>query len=163
MSTTRWGFRFLTRRRATGRCVRRSSCVGRCGTRTLRATAEYADRWNVPGGDPSDYATKLDVLFDHCEDLGTNYDAIGKTIGNWTVLRGTTEAAHAAYEELTGLTEDGPMSREEYRGMIGTPAEACELLSEFADVGLDTFVVMVPGNDQRTRELFADEVMPEFA
>ncbi|AUV84245.1 LLM class F420-dependent oxidoreductase (plasmid) [Salinigranum rubrum] len=130
---------------------------------TLRATAEYADRWNVPDGDPKEYAAKLDVLAGHCDELGTDYDAIEKTIGNWTVLRETTDEAHDAYEELFGLTEDEPTPRSEYRGVVGTPAEAYELLSKFETIGLDTFVAIVPGNDRRTRELFVDEVMPNFA
>lgn len=129
---------------------------------TLRATAEYADRWNVPGGDPDGYAAKLDVLVDHCDELGTDYDSIEKTIGNWTILRESTDEAHEVYEELFGLIGDEPAPRDEYRGVVGTPSEACEILSEFADVGLDTFVAMVPGNDLRTRELLADDVMPEF-
>ena len=130
---------------------------------TLRAAAEYADRWNVPSGDPDTYAGKLDVLEAHCEDLGTDYDAIEKTIGNRVVLRETTEAAHDAYETLMGETEGEPTPRDEHRGAVGTPAEACALLDEFADVGLDAFFAMVPGNDRRTRELFVDEVLHEFS
>ena len=130
---------------------------------TLRATAEYADRWNVPSGDPETYADKLAVLEGHCEDLGTDYDAIEKTVGNRTVLRESTAEAHAAYEDLMETTEAGPTAREEGRGAVGTPTEVSERLAAFADVGVDTFLAMVPGNDRRTRELFVDEVMPAFA
>lgn len=138
--------------------------VGGAGEQlTLRATAEYADRWNVPFGDPETYAGKLDVLEGHCEDLGTEYDAIEKTVANWTVVRETTEAAHDAYEELVGRTEEGPTPRDEDRGAVGTPAEVCDRLAAFDDAGLDTFVVMTPLNDRRTNELFVDEVLPEFA
>lgn len=129
---------------------------------TLRATAEYADRWNVPSGDPETYADKLDVLADHCADLGTDYDAIEKTIGNRTVVRESTEAAHEAYEDLMEAAEDEPTPRDEDRGAVGTPAEVRERIAAFADVGVDTFLVMVPSNDRRTRELFVDEVMPAF-
>ncbi|WP_225335015.1 TIGR03560 family F420-dependent LLM class oxidoreductase [Halomicrobium urmianum] len=129
---------------------------------TLRATAEYADRWNIPSGNPETYAGKLDVLREHCVDLGRDYEEITKTIANRTVLRESTEAAHDAYESLIAETEEGATPRDEYRGVVGTPAEARDLLAEFADVGLDTFVAMPPLNDRRTCELFVDEVMPAF-
>lgn len=130
---------------------------------TLRATAEYADRWNVPGGDPDEYAAKLEVLAEHCADFDRDFEAIEKTLGNTTVIREETDAAHDAYEELTARTESEPTPRDEFRGAVGTPAEVADLLAEFEDVGVDTFLLMVPGNDQRTLELFVDEVMSEVA
>ncbi|MFB6075027.1 MAG: LLM class flavin-dependent oxidoreductase [Haloarculaceae archaeon] len=130
---------------------------------TLRATAEYADRWNVPSGDPETYAGKLDVLREHCADLGRDYDAVEKTLALTTVLRESSEAAHDAYEDLAGETERGAVPREEFRGAVGTPAEARDLLAEYEDVGVETYMVMAPCNDRRTRELFVDEVMPAFA
>jgi alkanesulfonate monooxygenase SsuD/methylene tetrahydromethanopterin reductase-like flavin-dependent oxidoreductase (luciferase family) len=126
---------------------------------TLRATSEYADRWNIPSGDPGRFAGKLDVLRDHCEEMGTDYDAITKTVGNTTVLRETTEAAHEAYEDLQSETEDGPTPRGEDRGVVGTPAEAAERIEAFGGAGADQFILMVPLNDRRTVELFVDEVM----
>jgi F420-dependent oxidoreductase-like protein len=130
---------------------------------TLRATAEYADRWNVPSGDPETYAGKLDVLREHCEELGTDYDAIEKTIGNTIVIREETEAAHEAYEDLLGRTEMGPTPRDEGRGTVGSPAEVAERIEAFGEVGVDTFMLMVPANDQRTVELFVDEVKESVA
>ncbi|MFB6139149.1 MAG: TIGR03560 family F420-dependent LLM class oxidoreductase [Halosimplex sp.] len=126
---------------------------------TLRATAEYADRWNVPSGDPETYAHKLAVLREHCADLGTDYDAITKTVGNRVVIRESSEDAHEVYEELTSRTEAGPTPREEDRGAVGSPAEVAARLERFDEVGVDTFTLMVPANDRRTVELFVDEVM----
>jgi len=126
---------------------------------TLRATAEYADRWNLPSGDPETIAGKLDVLEGHCEEQGTDYDAITKTVGNRTVIREDAAEAHAVYEDLTEHTETGPTPREEDRGAVGTPAEVAERLAGFDDIGVDTFMLMVPDNDRRTVELFVDEVM----
>ncbi len=126
---------------------------------TLRATAEYADRWNVPSGDPDAIDHKLDVLEGHCEDLGTDDDAITKTVGNRTVIRESSEDAHETYEELMARTEEGPTPREEGRGTVGSPAEVAHRLERFDEVGVDTFMLMVPSNDRRTVELFVDEVM----
>lgn len=130
---------------------------------TLRAVAEYADRWNVPSGDPETYAHKLDVIADHCADFGRDPDAIEKTLALDTVIRDTTEAAHQAYEDLLAETENGPAGRDEHRGAVGTPAEVVEHIEEYEAVGLDTYILMAPLNDGETIERFVDEVMPAFA
>src|SRR5437660_9734016 len=46
-------------------------CIGGGGERrTLRAVARFAQHWNMPGGGPDVFAQKLDVLHQHCADLG---------------------------------------------------------------------------------------------
>ena len=55
--------------------------VGGSGeTKTLRLVAQYADACNVFGGEPDEVRHKLDVLRGHCDDVGTDYDAIEKTM-----------------------------------------------------------------------------------
>ena len=48
--------------------------------KTLRMVAQYADACNIFGGDPADIEHKLSVLRGHCDTLGTDYDAIEKTM-----------------------------------------------------------------------------------
>jgi F420-dependent oxidoreductase-like protein len=38
--------------------------------RTLRIAAQWADQWNLPGGDPERLERKLEVLHGHCADVG---------------------------------------------------------------------------------------------
>ncbi|MBJ20715.1 MAG: LLM class F420-dependent oxidoreductase [bacterium] len=38
--------------------------------RTLRIAARFADDWNFPGGTPEQFAHKIDVLHEHCTDVG---------------------------------------------------------------------------------------------
>lgn len=128
---------------------------------TLRAVAEYADRWNFGSGTPGEFTAKEEVLQDHCEDFDRDPDEITKTLGNDLLLRESTENAHDAYEELLSETERGPTPRDEFRGLVGTPAEAVELIADFEDVGVDTLIAKVPKNDERTVELFIDEVLPQ--
>ena len=55
--------------------------IGGSGERkTLRLVAQYADACNLFGVAPETVAHKLDVLRGHCDDLGTDYDAIEKSI-----------------------------------------------------------------------------------
>jgi len=130
---------------------------------TLRVTAEYADRWNLPGSDPETYEHKLDVLSDHCENADRDDDDIEKTITLRTLIRDTTEQAHDAYDDLLEDSEHGPGSREEFRGLVGTPSEVAEIVETYADLGVDTLQIEPPKNDRESTERFIDEVMPEFA
>jgi F420-dependent oxidoreductase-like protein len=47
--------------------------------KTLRLVAKYAQACNLFATTPEEVTHKLDVLRGHCEDEGTNYDAIRKT------------------------------------------------------------------------------------
>lgn len=48
--------------------------------KTLRMVAQYADACNIFGDTPEAVGHKLDVLRGHCDRLGTDYDAIEKTM-----------------------------------------------------------------------------------
>ncbi len=55
--------------------------IGGSGERkTLRLVARYAQACNLFGEAPDVVAHKLDVLRGHCDDAGTDYDAIEKTM-----------------------------------------------------------------------------------
>ena len=129
---------------------------------TLRATAEYADRWNIPGRDPETYEHKLDVLRDHCADFDRDYDEIEKTVTLTTLLRDSAEAAHEDYEAIMAESENGPTPREEFRGLVGTPSEAAELVETYRDLGVDTLQIQPAKNDRESTLKFIDEVLPEF-
>jgi F420-dependent oxidoreductase-like protein len=48
--------------------------------KTLRLVAQYADACNLFGSSPAEVGHKLNVLRDHCEDVGRDYAAIRKTV-----------------------------------------------------------------------------------
>jgi F420-dependent oxidoreductase-like protein len=48
--------------------------------KTLRLVARYADACNLFGSSPEDVARKLDVLREHCDAEGRDYDSITKTV-----------------------------------------------------------------------------------
>ena len=130
---------------------------------TLRATAEHADAWNVPGSDPDTYAHKLDVLEGHCAEFDRACDDVEKTVTLSALIRDSTESAHSDYEALLAESEDGPKAREEFRGLVGTESEVAELVAEYRDLGVDTLQIQPVKNDRETTERFVDGVMPEFA
>jgi len=55
--------------------------IGGSGERkTLRLVAQYGDATNIIGADPDEVAHKLDVLREHCDAVGRDYDSIEKTL-----------------------------------------------------------------------------------
>jgi alkanesulfonate monooxygenase SsuD/methylene tetrahydromethanopterin reductase-like flavin-dependent oxidoreductase (luciferase family) len=137
--------------------------VGGAGEQlTLRLVAHHADRWNYTTAPPDDLEHKLSVLEDHCERYDRPLEDVEITFTCETLLRATTEAAHDDYERLASETENGPTPRDGFRGLVGTPAEAAELVETYRDLGVDTFQIQPVKNDRQSVELFVDEVQPQF-
>lgn len=126
---------------------------------TLRVVAEYADRWNTVGRSPDVYAEKLAVLREHCETVGRDPEELVLTATLPALIRGSSEAAHDAYEARTADAPRDPPSRDEFRGLVGTPEEAAELVDAYAELGVASLQIMPPQNDRETVERFADQVM----
>jgi len=127
---------------------------------TLKAVADLADRWNLPGGSPETFAHKSEVLAGHCETFGREFDDIERTVLQTAVVRETTDAAHEAYERLRSETAVAPPPRDEYRGLVGTPAEVTETLAQFADLGAEMVMLRAERNDPETIDALLDEVVP---
>lgn len=72
--------------------------------RTLRLVARYGDACNLFASSTEEVAHKLDVLRRHCDDLGTDYDRIRKT-----VLAGSPDpTAHDDFvRQMAGYAELG--------------------------------------------------------
>ena len=115
--------------------------IGGSGPRkTLRTTAAYADLWNAYG-QPDAIAASDAVLRAHCQDLGRDEGEIARTVTQDAVIRETTEAARAVYDELAaihGLEEKtGAESGARYVIMTGPPADIAERLRDYEAVGVN--------------------------
>jgi F420-dependent oxidoreductase-like protein len=79
--------------------------------KTLRLVAQYADACNLfasaRAGGPAAVGAKLDVLRAHCERLGRDYDAIGKTILYVNALVPGPDAGEQFADEMTGYLDLG--------------------------------------------------------
>ncbi len=63
-------------------------CIGGQGERrTLRAVARHADHWNAPALDAETFKRKLEVLHQHCADVGRDPSTI--TVSNLLIYDGT--------------------------------------------------------------------------
>lgn len=116
--------------------------VGGGGERkTLRLVAQYADACNLGMRLERDVLQhKLDVLREHCEQVGRPYEQIEKTISGPLLI-----------------TRDG-------RNGTKTPAEAIEHFAELAAMGFDQAIFNMPEFYQaEIFDLLATEVIPEVA
>ncbi len=75
--------------------------------KTLRLVAQYADSCNIFAGDPAAAAHKLNVLRQHCADVGRDYDEIEKTAQIRYNLGANGENVQQMIEELHALSELG--------------------------------------------------------
>ena len=75
--------------------------------KTLLLVAKYADSCNINVLDPALAAHKLDVLRQHCADVGRNYDEIEKTAQTRYDLGPNGENVQRTIENLHALSELG--------------------------------------------------------
>ena len=129
---------------------------------TLKAVADVADRWNVPGVSPEVFEEKSEVLADRCETFGTSFEDIERSVFQTAVVRDSTEAAHDAYERLHDRLAVDPTPRDEYRGLVGTPTEVCDRIETFEDAGADMVMLAGQCNDPETVDSLVDDVVPEL-
>lgn len=123
---------------------------------TLRLVAKYADWCNV-SGDPETVGRRLDILREHCEQVGRPYDEI--TRSNYaTVLIGKDEAEVEAKRERLDrfIPRNG--------ALIGTPNQLVDVFHAYARVGVQYCVFRTPDwLDLESLELFAETVIPALA
>ena len=120
---------------------------------TLRAVARLANACNV-GGSPDAVRHKFDVLRQHCEAEGRNYDSIERTnVIGFLIAR--DEAALAAKRQRLAIPDS-------YNGFAGTVAQVADLIGKYQDAGVQLLISSAYKNDVETQELLAADVMPHF-
>ncbi|HJT57931.1 MAG TPA: LLM class flavin-dependent oxidoreductase, partial [Ktedonobacteraceae bacterium] len=123
---------------------------------TLRLVAQYADACNI-GGDIATIKHKLDVLKQHCEELGRNYNSIKRTtLIDYCAIAKTEEAAIAKLtpDERKNLDELLPES------LIGTPTQIRERLQQYEEAGVQEIIVrFVDAVQLDSIRMFAQEFM----
>jgi alkanesulfonate monooxygenase SsuD/methylene tetrahydromethanopterin reductase-like flavin-dependent oxidoreductase (luciferase family) len=139
--------------------------IGGAGEKvTLKLVAKEADIWNNLAGQQPNLAHKVDVLKRHCDDVGRDFNDI--TVSQQCLVTIAPDAARAgpmadqAQRIFGGHMGDpkGPIA------ITGTPEQCCEAIQKHIDLGCTMFVMEFFGKDtQEPAQLFAEEVMPNFA
>ena len=136
---------------------------------TLRIAARYAQYTNY-GISLDQFVTKSQILKDHCQDVGTDYDAIVRST-NFNVLMGETEAEVEEKKRELGerlgrfVPEDKLAARlADYQAGAGTPEQVAAYLRDWEQAGMTYAIVYFPdaAYDSSSLEMFGREVMPAF-
>ncbi len=128
---------------------------------TLKLVAKYGDACNIEGFDPEVFRHKFDVLRQHCDTVGRNYDDILRTAH---VRVGLADNDAEAEEVSRNIRGDRPL--DEYRrsiGLIGKPDYVAENLQKLLDAGVQYLIIylMQAAQIEPVRR-FAAEVMSHF-
>jgi F420-dependent oxidoreductase-like protein len=117
--------------------------------RTLRIVARYADMCNIHGS-PATIRRRLDILRNHCEDVGRDYAEITTTRRGSLILTATADEA----EQTSKLIRDaaGPEFDEQFT--VGTEDQVVEQVGALVDSGLDCLIFdMAYGTADQVRQV----------
>jgi len=128
---------------------------------TLKLAARYADYTNFGGGTQTDeFRRKAQILKEHCDTVGRNYDSIVKSGSLEAWVLGPDQVGRA--EEITASWR-GDRSLEDYRrgAVVGTAQEVIDVLGRLEDAGAQYFIIYIPrvAYDLEPMQRFAEEVM----
>jgi alkanesulfonate monooxygenase SsuD/methylene tetrahydromethanopterin reductase-like flavin-dependent oxidoreductase (luciferase family) len=124
--------------------------------RTLRIVAKYADWCNLNNAPLEACRTSLDILHQHCQAVGRNYDEIKKTFSCDNVAIANSHAEAEAMRQASFFGNILPFT--------GTPEEVASIIQCYVDLGITHFILRwVDFPSTKGAELFMKEVMPRFS
>jgi alkanesulfonate monooxygenase SsuD/methylene tetrahydromethanopterin reductase-like flavin-dependent oxidoreductase (luciferase family) len=122
---------------------------------TLRAVAEHADWWNSLMRPIPVLRRKLEVLQQHCQDVGRDYSSVRKTITRTVFLR---ESRVEAEQRAAAMFHGEPQP------FAGDPEALVDHLHELMALGFDVFQLVFADFPETTDiELFMNKVLPHFS
>ncbi len=143
--------------------------IGGSGERvTLKLVARYGDACNIESLDPQVHSHKFNVLHQHCENVGRDYDTIIKSAGlSIALARVNQDPAHVTERVRTqiGKQTGTTMTLDEFskHNLIGTPQHVIDTIGSLADAGVDYVIVyLFDVVHLDVLQLFAEEVLPAF-
>lgn len=129
--------------------------IGGAGERyTMPVVARHADWWNDRVRPGNQQAHKVNMLRQHCEAEGRDFDSLRKTLN----VRLIIDRLHKKALDIAG-----DRLQSEQPPVAGDPSAVREQLPAFAELGFDMAVLTFPRfQELDDMKLFVDEVMPEF-
>jgi alkanesulfonate monooxygenase SsuD/methylene tetrahydromethanopterin reductase-like flavin-dependent oxidoreductase (luciferase family) len=129
--------------------------------KTLRTVARYADMWNAMGTVDL-MRHKIEVLRQHCEDVGRDPAEIEFTLGIKATIRDSAEEADKVWKAAMEHNRT-PMSRveDDVTFWNGTPEQLAEKLAPYFEMGFHTAISEQPAPyDTETLERLIGQVKP---
>ena len=140
--------------------------------KTLRTAAKYA-RYTNFDGTPEVFRRKSEILADHCRELGTDFDAITRTV-NYNVLLAETDKEvqdRIAWMKDHLLRCGVPADIAEARvrdfangPLVGTPELVAERLTEASELGMSYAILNFAevAYDRTALNLFTEKIAPSL-
>jgi len=134
--------------------------IGGAGERvTLKLVAQYGDACNF-NADVATVRHKLEVLREHCLAVGRDYDSVQKTVEFYTILGDRHEVDRVVADTARRTGADEAFVRS-WHPRHGDAERVAELMHEYAEVGIDYFIVNLPNAfEGGVISRFAEEVFP---
>jgi alkanesulfonate monooxygenase SsuD/methylene tetrahydromethanopterin reductase-like flavin-dependent oxidoreductase (luciferase family) len=129
--------------------------------KTLRTVAKYADMWNAMG-DIEKLTHKVEVLKQHCEDVGRDIGEIEFTLGIKATIRDSEKEAVKVWKAALEHNRT-PLARVENDDTwwTGTPEQLTERLAPYLELGFRTIISEQPAPyDTETLERLIGQVKP---
>jgi len=126
---------------------------------TLRVVAKHANCSNF-GGNPEQFAHKVEVLKSHCASVGRDFDEIQLTWSPEVFIRPTEDDVSSSRSRSQW---GEPAESWRASNLVGPPEQVSEKLQAYVDLGLAGVIPWCSDYpDTTTMELLARDVMPNF-
>ncbi|MBD3206356.1 TIGR03560 family F420-dependent LLM class oxidoreductase [Candidatus Bathyarchaeota archaeon] len=140
--------------------------VGGMGNNTLEVAAEHADAVNFAWSTPIvKFRERLQVLENHCSELGTDYDAIRKSAGLMITMASTKKKLKYKLEEQE-KNRDTPYRRYLSRqppNIIGIPDQVKNSIEKYIELGVDHFILRFNfGEEVDSLKLFSKKILKNY-
>jgi F420-dependent oxidoreductase-like protein len=134
--------------------------IGGAGEKvTLKLVAQYGDACNF-NADVETVKHKLEVLRKHCDSVGRDYGSISKTVEFYTILGDRREVDRVVADTARRTGQEEGFVRS-WHPLHGDADRIAELINEYAEAGIDYFIVNLPNAfEGGVIRRFAEEVFP---
>jgi F420-dependent oxidoreductase-like protein len=117
--------------------------IGGAGEKvTLKLVAQYGDACNF-NADVATVRHKLNVLREHCETVGRDYESILKTIEFYTILGDKREVDRVVADTARRTGTEEAFIRS-WHPLSGDAERIAQIIGEYADAGIRYFIVNLP-------------------
>jgi F420-dependent oxidoreductase-like protein len=136
--------------------------IGGAGEKvTLKLVAQYGDACNVRA-DLETTRHKLEVLREHCRSVGRDYDSVLKTAEFYAIFGDEKEVRRVIADTARRIGKDEAFVRT-WNEFIGDADHIAAAMREYADAGIDYFIVNLPNvAEAGVIQRFAEEVFPRL-
>jgi len=132
---------------------------------TLRLVAQYADACNVGRGDPEIIRNKIEILKQHCENEGRNYDEITKSTEFY--FYPITEGEDPVAKSATLRKHMNDQSYEHFANdiTVATKEQILDRIGKSVEAGIDYAIIYLPGvaYNHDILHWFEEEIIASFS